>query len=118
MIELIIIGSSILLGNIFIISYKCIKNNINNNINNNDIINNNINNIDIVNNINKENNNFSVIYKYMKDEINECSICLEDIKKYDIIRHLKCFHIYHIDCIDDWLSRKKICPECNFELHI
>ena len=28
-------------------------------------------------------------------------------------RMLSCFHIYHKNCIDDWLKMKNTCPICN-----
>jgi hypothetical protein len=43
-----------------------------------------------------------------------CHICLEDfVHLSSIIRELPCGHIYHPDCIDDYLSRiSSICPIC------
>lgn len=28
------------------------------------------------------------------------------------IRKFKCNHVYHVDCIDNWLSKEKVCPLC------
>jgi hypothetical protein len=44
-----------------------------------------------------------------------CSICFEDFKSKDDVRVMKCpgKHIYHMKCIDIWLSTKKTCPNCN-----
>lgn len=30
----------------------------------------------------------------------------------DPIRFLPCMHIYHRECIDDWLVRSFTCPSC------
>lgn len=30
----------------------------------------------------------------------------------DPIRFLPCLHIYHVNCIDDWLMRSFTCPSC------
>ena len=41
-----------------------------------------------------------------------CSICLENLNKYRVIK-LKCNHLYHEKCIQQWLNIKNICPLCN-----
>ncbi|CAH1243940.1 RING finger protein 11-like isoform X2 [Branchiostoma floridae] len=42
----------------------------------------------------------------------ECVICMNDFVIGDPIRLLPCCHIYHKDCIDDWLMRSFTCPSC------
>ena len=49
---------------------------------------------------------------YNSDFVIECIICLENIEKHDNIRTLSCFHMYHTDCIDEWLVRNPTCPIC------
>lgn len=43
-----------------------------------------------------------------------CAICLEDYdNRVTIIRELPCGHIYHPDCIDEYLSENSsLCPQC------
>ncbi|KAJ3425814.1 hypothetical protein M0812_28260 [Anaeramoeba flamelloides] len=41
----------------------------------------------------------------------ECSICLDEIEEDGV--STVCGHVFHDDCIRDWLSRKQICPNCN-----
>ena len=41
-----------------------------------------------------------------------CVICMTDFVYGDPIRFLPCMHIYHMDCIDDWLMRSFTCPSC------
>ena len=42
----------------------------------------------------------------------ECAICLEMFVKNDRVRVLPCYHLFHIDEIDEWLIHKKklVCP--------
>lgn len=40
----------------------------------------------------------------------ECSICYENDD--EIIRKLSCGHEFHLNCIDTWLSTRRICPYC------
>ncbi|TRY70236.1 hypothetical protein TCAL_12706 [Tigriopus californicus] len=42
----------------------------------------------------------------------ECVICMIEFVIGDRIRYLPCLHIYHTDCIDDWLMRSFTCPSC------
>ena len=41
-----------------------------------------------------------------------CVICMTDFVVGDPIRFLPCMHIYHKDCIEDWLVRSFTCPSC------
>ena len=44
-----------------------------------------------------------------------CSICFENFKDEDQCRLLSCFHVFHMECIDDWFTRFPKCPLCNKE---
>lgn len=48
-----------------------------------------------------------------KDE-EDCSICIEKININDDIRKLNCGHIFHKNCIDQWLVISPICPICRY----
>lgn len=53
------------------------------------------------------------IVKINKEDDLICAICQDDIEKDTcIIRELECTHVYHIECIDKWLSIKNECPMC------
>ena len=45
------------------------------------------------------------------EEENLCSICLEDMQYYPIIK-LNCNHSFHQHCINLWRERSNICPIC------
>lgn len=42
----------------------------------------------------------------------ECPICKEDFENTDVIRYLKCRHIFHSGCIEEWFNIKRCCPLC------
>ena len=42
-----------------------------------------------------------------------CSICLDEMNQIDKLRKMRdCEHIFHKDCIDNWLLIKSNCPYC------
>lgn len=45
-------------------------------------------------------------------KIRECVICMIDFCVDEAVRYLPCMHIYHVQCIDDWLMRSLTCPSC------
>ncbi|XP_077117993.1 RING finger protein 11-like isoform X2 [Ranitomeya variabilis] len=42
----------------------------------------------------------------------ECVICMLDFVGGDPLRFLPCMHVYHMECIDNWLMRSFTCPSC------
>lgn len=42
----------------------------------------------------------------------DCSICMSEFESDDKIIQLQCKHIFHSDCIIQWLKEKRICPNC------
>jgi hypothetical protein len=49
----------------------------------------------------------------------QCNICLENLKDEELdekkLIQLKCNHIYHKDCIKEWLTKQSTkCPSCRF----
>jgi hypothetical protein len=43
---------------------------------------------------------------------NECFICMEEFRVGEDVSWSFCRHVYHRDCIQKWLLRKKGCPYC------
>lgn len=51
--------------------------------------------------------------KYMAlDKETRCSICLDDYQDGSRIMQLKCNHLYHGECIEEWLKTSAQCPDC------
>ena len=44
--------------------------------------------------------------------LNECSICLENYKKDDMIIILSCHHNFHEECLKGWFKDNNSCPHC------
>lgn len=42
-----------------------------------------------------------------------CAICLETYEHDDVVRGLICGHVFHAECVDPWLTRRRACcPIC------
>ena len=61
----------------------------------------------------KETKDYIVINKDFEN--NECIICLEPMIIDDKVKILECGHMYHYDCINKWIEKKKEinCPLCS-----
>ena len=60
------------------------------------------------------------LYKKQYNEFGGgCSICLAEFKKKSKVSITSCKHVFHYDCIHDWLYkniRNPKCPNCNNEI--
>ena len=57
------------------------------------------------------------IQKYESRKETDCAICLEEFKGIDIIKAFyKCEHIFHKNCLKNWLKRSNVCPLCKHDL--
>lgn len=45
-----------------------------------------------------------------------CTICLDDIE--DESWFLPCTHVFHNDCINNWIKEKPICPICKIPIYV
>lgn len=57
------------------------------------------------------------------DSLNEfkssCTICIESFNEESLVAVLFCKHIFHFECLKDWVNKNLIhpkCPNCNFNL--
>ncbi|XP_022737343.1 E3 ubiquitin-protein ligase RING1-like [Durio zibethinus] len=48
----------------------------------------------------------------------ECAICLEKIKGEELAKSMPCGHVYHGDCIVEWLETSHLCPLCRYAMPI
>ncbi|CAA2994223.1 Ubiquitin-- ligase [Olea europaea subsp. europaea] len=55
---------------------------------------------------------------YNGDEFGNCTVCLEEIVKGVEVSTLLCSHMFHSNCITEWLKRSHYCPICRFEMPI
>ncbi len=46
----------------------------------------------------------------------ECSICLEEYRSDDRVAVLPCNHVFHLNCVRDWVGMHNNCPLCRREL--
>jgi hypothetical protein len=46
------------------------------------------------------------------DQTKECSICQENFESGESVLKLMCRHVYHTDCVINWLKTKNNCPLC------
>ena len=50
------------------------------------------------------------------DNNNNCVVCLSEFQIGDIISALPCCHVFHTNCIENWLKKELNCPVCKFEV--
>lgn len=46
----------------------------------------------------------------------DCVICIEEFQKKDIVVSLPCLHLFHKQCIINWLKKNSSCPLCKYEV--
>jgi len=54
----------------------------------------------------------SIRHRFKGRSHNTCSICLAKTKRGEEVRRLPCLHLFHVVCVDTWLSENDICPMC------
>ena len=47
---------------------------------------------------------------------NKCIICMEEFEEKERVKYLPCEHLFHHDCIRQWLLKEKSCPYCKSEI--
>ncbi len=47
-----------------------------------------------------------------EEEEDKCTICLSEFEEEEDVRRLPCMHLFHVECVDQWLGQNKRCPIC------
>ena len=72
--------------------------------------------INIKNNLNKDNALIDLIetitFHIDTSTFFQCGICMDSFREDEKIKKLTCDHIFHIECMSQWLQTKKTCPFC------
>ncbi|KAG0344307.1 E3 ubiquitin-protein ligase rnf38 [Podila humilis] len=45
-----------------------------------------------------------------------CVICLCEYEPEELLRQMPCQHLFHKECVDEWLKLKRTCPLCKFDI--
>jgi len=51
-----------------------------------------------------------------EEEGDKCTICLSEFEVEEDVRRLPCMHLFHVECVDQWLSQNKRCPICRVDI--
>ena len=52
-----------------------------------------------------------------EEEADKCTICLSEFEAEEDVRRLPCMHLFHVECVDQWLGQNKRCPICRSEIN-
>ena len=51
-------------------------------------------------------------YNLDKATLFQCGICMDSFHETEKVKRLPCEHIFHIDCMNQWIQTNKNCPFC------
>lgn len=58
-------------------------------------------------------------YSASEQTTRDCAICLEGFKEGELCRRLPdCSHLFHLNCVDNWLTKKLNCPVCRTRVQL
>ncbi|KAJ6929150.1 E3 ubiquitin-protein ligase SIRP1 [Populus alba x Populus x berolinensis] len=46
----------------------------------------------------------------------DCTVCMEEIEGGSEATRMPCSHVYHSDCISQWLQTSHLCPLCRYHM--
>ena len=53
----------------------------------------------------------------LNEENKKCLICLDEYVNNDNVIYLPCFHIFHKNCIIQWIKKHANCPLCKININ-
>ena len=53
---------------------------------------------------------------HLESDKKQCVICMEDFNNGDEVIYLPCLHVFHKDCLFEWLRGHNDCPICKFKI--
>ena len=63
-----------------------------------------------------QDNSFTVISCLRNDSTDECIFCLDIPVRLEVVRRLRCMHVFHKECFDEYFdegnNQKNTCPIC------
>lgn len=59
---------------------------------------------------------YKKLMKCEENDVEKCTICLCDFQEEEDVRRLPCMHLFHIECVDQWLPNNKRCPICRVDI--
>ena len=54
-----------------------------------------------------------IYYEKNKFDNSECFICIDEFKENELLKQLNCGHVFHKECLSQWLINMNNCPICN-----
>ncbi|GMI86719.1 hypothetical protein HRI_002341300 [Hibiscus trionum] len=52
----------------------------------------------------------------VEDGEGDCTLCLEGFEVRPNVAQMPCSHMFHSECIEEWLKQSHYCPVCRFEM--
>ena len=59
---------------------------------------------------------FTKYHQKISKDIDKCIICMDEFKRRERVKLLPCGHIFHNNCIKEWLLKENTCPFCKTEI--
>eukprot|EP00956_Cyclotella_meneghiniana_P003453 scaffold4205_cov75-Cyclotella_meneghiniana.AAC.2 len=72
-------------------------------------------NINQTEDISQTNQQSSGLQRTDSKEPDTCTICLLDIEEGEKIADVQCGHMFHADCLSEWILKKNACPLCSYQ---